>query len=370
MTITTQTKFAEIRKALDASLIERNQEVDICLTALLANENALLVGEPGLGKSLLARRMVDCLTFADKSFEVLITKTSEPDELFGPFTLEAVKSGDYKRDTTQMLPEAHVAFIDEIFNGSGAILNNLLTILNERKFRNGRKVMDCPLSCAIGASNVWPDNNSGELNALFDRFMLRKQVMPIRRNRERLWFGSVELSLNEEHKLCEDDMKTAYREIKQMDIEQESQEAFRDLLSDCRREGITPSDRRTRKATHVLKSYAYLEGNKSVTTEAFTILAETLWTDPAVEQHKALTKIIKRVAAPSGLLINSLMLEVDSILDTVKWSETGEVMATYKKLQEIGKKLRTIKTPASEARQTELKEKIRAFETKTMDFDF
>jgi len=157
----TQNKIANIRKALDLSLIERSQEVDILLTSLLANENALLIGEPGLGKSLLTRRMVECLDFADKSFEVLITKTSEPDELFGPYTLEAVKSGNYKRDTTDMLPESHVAFIDEVFNGSGAILNNLLTILNERKCRNGRAVLDCPLKCAVGASNIWPDSSSG-----------------------------------------------------------------------------------------------------------------------------------------------------------------------------------------------------------------
>jgi len=366
----TQNKIANIRKALDLSLIERSQEVDILLTALLANENALLIGEPGLGKSLLTRRMVECLDFADKSFEVLITKTSEPDELFGPYTLEAVKSGNYKRDTTDMLPESHVAFIDEVFNGSGAILNNLLTILNERKFRNGRSVLDCPLKCAVGASNVWPDSSSGELNALFDRFMLRKEVQPVRRDKDRLWFGSVELNLDPADKLTLKELADAHAEIKAMPIEDDAKECFRDVLSAAAREGIRPSDRRTRKSMDVLRAYAYLDGHKSVATDSFTILADCLWTDPSPDMFKALCKILKKNASPSGLIINTLMMEVDNILDSVDWKNDGAIVSTYKKLHEIGKKLKKIKTPTSEARQAELKKKILTFETHSMAMEF
>lgn len=368
--MTVKNKIANIRKALDQSLIERSAEIDLCLTALLADENCLMVGEPGLGKSLLARRIVDCLAFADKSFEVLITKTSEPDELFGPFTLEAIKTGDYRRDTTGMLPEAHVAFIDEIFNGSGAILNNLLTILNERRFRNGRGVMDCPLSCAIGASNVWPDAQAGDLNALFDRFMLRKQVQPVRRDKDRLWFGDVSLSLAEDEQLTTDDLTDAQSAINKMEIEEDAQDALRDVISACAREGIRPTDRRCRKAVHVLKAYAFLDGATSVTPDAFTVLADVLWTDPAPDQYKALCKILAKVASPSGLMINTLMMECDNVLESVNWQDDGAVISTYKKLCEIGKKLKKIKTPTSAARQLELKDKIVKFETHSLAMDF
>ena len=128
-------KFAQARRELSASLIERDDEVDLVLTALVANEHALLVGPPGCAKSLLLDSVL-ALTGGTK-FAVLLTKFSVPEEVVGPVSLSALKEDRYVRVTAGRLPEAEFAFVDEVFKASSAILNTLLKILNERVFDAG-----------------------------------------------------------------------------------------------------------------------------------------------------------------------------------------------------------------------------------------
>src|SRR4051794_2860397 len=173
-------KFALARKELSSALIEREDEIDLVLTALVANEHVLLVGPPGCAKSLLLDSL---LTWAGGSrFSVLLTKFTVPEEVVGPVSLAALKADRYLRVTSGKLPEADFAFIDEVFKASSAILNTLLKILNERVYNAGdgvaRKV---PLKLCVAASNEWPSPDTGkELAALMDRFLLRKTVAPIR----------------------------------------------------------------------------------------------------------------------------------------------------------------------------------------------
>src|SRR5437660_5657355 len=175
-----QEKFAATRKELSAALIERDEEVDLVLTALVANEHVLLVGPPGCAKSLLLDSVLSWT--GGTKFSILLTKFSVPEEVCGPVSLSALKADRYVRVTAGKLPEADYAFVDELFKASSAILNTLLKILNERVYDAGdgvaRKV---PLKLCVGASNEWPSPDTGkELFALFDRFCLRKAVSPIR----------------------------------------------------------------------------------------------------------------------------------------------------------------------------------------------
>ena len=127
-------KFALARRELSAALIERDEEVDLVLTALLANEHVLLVGPPGCGKSLLLDSLL-AWTGGSK-FSILLTKFTTVEEVMGPVSLTALKADRYRRVTTGRLPEAEVCFIDEIWKASSAILNTLLKVLNERVFEN------------------------------------------------------------------------------------------------------------------------------------------------------------------------------------------------------------------------------------------
>ena len=158
-------------------LVEREEESRLVVLAMLAQEHLLLLGPPGTGKSMVARRLGDLVSDGGGFFQRLLTKFTTPEELFGPLSLRALENDEYKRVTDGFLPSASVAFLDEIFKANSAILNTLLTILNERKFDNGGTREDCPVRCVIGASNELPEDE--ELDALYDRFLLRKEVKAV-----------------------------------------------------------------------------------------------------------------------------------------------------------------------------------------------
>lgn len=142
------------------------------LLAALAGEHLLLLGPPGTAKSELSRRMAKLV--GGTYFERLLTRFSVPEELFGPLSMRGLENDEYVRQTNGYLPTAEVAFVDEIFKANSAILNALLTLLNERLFDNGHSRLKVPLLTLIAASNELPE--SEELDALYDRFLIRRHV--------------------------------------------------------------------------------------------------------------------------------------------------------------------------------------------------
>ena len=154
-------KFATARKVLSSALIERDDEIDLALTALLAGEHLLLVGPPGCAKSLLLDSLL-AWTGGTK-FSVLLTKFTTPEEVCGPVSLSALKADRYVRVTTGKLPEAEFAFLDEVFKASSAILNTLLKILNERLYDAGDgAAKPVSLRLCVAASNEWVRRGYGQ----------------------------------------------------------------------------------------------------------------------------------------------------------------------------------------------------------------
>ncbi|CAE7872704.1 ravA [Symbiodinium microadriaticum] len=162
---------------LEEGLIERSLEVRILLLAAFCAEHVLLLGPPGTAKSLLARRLTRFVGTDAVFFERLLTRFSVPEELFGPLSLKSLERDEYVRKTTGYLPEASVAFVDEIFKANSAILNTLLSLVNERVFDNGPERVAVPLQCLVAASNEAPE--SEELEALYDRLLFRLLVKPV-----------------------------------------------------------------------------------------------------------------------------------------------------------------------------------------------
>jgi MoxR-like ATPase len=169
---------AAVRAALaraGAGLVEREVLVELVVLAAVAREHVLVVGPPGTAKSEAVRRVARVL--GGRTFEYLLGRFTEPNEIFGPVDLRRLREGVVAIETAGMLPEAEIAFLDEVFQGSTAILNTLLGILNERRFRRGHTEVACPLRVCVGASNALPDEPA--LAAFADRFLLRAFLEPV-----------------------------------------------------------------------------------------------------------------------------------------------------------------------------------------------
>ncbi len=171
-------RSAVLRGAINRAqvgLTDRESLVDILALAAVAGEHVLVVGPPGTAKSQAVRRMAGEL--GGNYFEYLLGRFTEPNEIFGPVDLRKLREGIVEVETTGMLPRAEIAFLDEVFLGSSAILNTLLGVLNERVFRRGATVEPVPMRLCVGASNRLPDDPV--LAAFADRFLVRVFVDPV-----------------------------------------------------------------------------------------------------------------------------------------------------------------------------------------------
>jgi MoxR-like ATPase len=304
----------QLRRDLVARFPERNHAINGALCSILAGEHVLLIGPPGTAKSALARSIAQA--FSGVYFERLLTKFSTPEELFGPISLKALEQDRFARVVQGKLPEAEFAFVDEIFKANSAILNSLLTLVNERVFHNDGAPIKCPLVTMFGASNELPEGK--ELEALFDRFLLRFDVGYLLRPAN---LKAVMLAPDPvlSTAMTMADLRKAQKETGAVKITDATVDAVIAIREACAAEGIIASDRRWKKALKLLQAAAYLAGAKETCPEDAALLTDSLWREP--KERSKVARLVGKLADPVGS-------QAAEILDAAR--ETGQKVAAIK----------------------------------------
>jgi MoxR-like ATPase len=285
------------------------------------------------------------------------------------YSLSELKADRFVRITNGKLPEAQVAFLDEIFRASPSILNVLLKILNEKTFDRGDGVhRRVPLELCVAAANDYPQGDEGKsLGALVDRFMLRKSVAPIGSSagRQRLLWSNQPPEFSTS--LTSSELTAARLDAQGLPWSKEAKFALESILDELSRQGVKPSDRRQYKSVSIVQAYAWLQGFEEVLPEHLEVLQHVLWTDHAEEASKV-RAVIMTIAAPISMKVNGLISEVEQILSSVNPKDLGQSATAASKLSEISKSLKAMKEhPKALAALAYVKEQTTQLRLKSLD---
>jgi len=342
-------------RQLEQQFLGKEEIIRLLFVAALAGEHLVMVGPPGTAKSALLRAFSEVIDA--RYFDYLLTRFTEPNEIFGPVDIQAFRQGTYRRRIEHMLPEAEVVFLDEIFKANSAILNSLLTILNARRYTHGTTTVNVPLISLFAASNEVPGDEA--LSALFDRFLLRVRCDYLDSYHFR---GLLQKGIDIETKqMSEGTGKskpprtvTSAKELLSlqqhfgdfMRFSEDFLATFKGLVFQIRSEGIGLSDRRVVKLLKMFAASAIFDGRSEATDADFFVLRH-VWNTP--EQEELLQEIVGPVldrwydahpekarigATPTS--IQDLLEELRIIRETLAGSEVLSDMQLFSQLRNLG----------------------------------
>ncbi|MGH7906577.1 MAG: AAA family ATPase [Candidatus Binataceae bacterium] len=302
-------KLGLVRDELNRIFFERAELIDGALCALLSANHVLIIGPPGTAKSMLTDELCRRVEGASY-FQWLLTKFSTPEEIFGAVSLKGLEEDDYRRVTTHKLPDAHIAFLDEIFKANSSILNALLTIINERVFHNGLKRAAVPLISMFGASNELPDED--ELTALYDRFMLRFMVDYL--SEEFRFLKMLEGNgLATRTVLSFAELEELSAVARAITIPGGVIRSIAELRRALAAQQIIVSDRRWRNSLAVLRAHALIFGRGAVTEDDLLFLENVLWKDP--EERPKVRDTLHRLLKGYEEEARELLIQAEELKD-------------------------------------------------------
>ena len=278
---------SEVLTSLKSEFVAKDDIIDLMGVCLIARENIFLYGPPGTAKSALVNGL--SARIKGESFDYLLTRFTEPNELFGPFDISRLREGELVTNTEGMLPRADIVFLDELLNANSAILNSLLMALNERVFRRGRETSKLPALFFAGASNHLPEEET--LQALFDRFLIRVECGPVPENELEQVLAKgwqLEKAVPPVSSITADDIRSLQALIPTVDLTP-AREAYLDLVRKLRSAGLALSDRRTVRLQRIIASSALLCGRTTARPSDLWILKH-IW--DRNEQAEVLAAIV------------------------------------------------------------------------------
>jgi MoxR-like ATPase len=301
-------KLQQLREQLQNVYLDRSEAIDLIMVGLLAKMHIFLGGKPGTGKTELAKAVSDAIT-GTTFFHYLMTKTTVAEEVLGAPDLAELQKGKFVRDTEAMLPEAHLALMDEIGKANSIVRNSALGLMNEREFLNGKTKLQSPLITMIGCSNELLDGE--EDGAFWDRLSLRYMVDYLGDEDLRILLlrktGNIAaprittmLSLAELEQ-----MQTA---VKNVTFPAPVIDSLIDLQRELKKENLIVSTRKYVQIVTILKAYAYLQEEAEVSEDSFEILNHVIWNHP--REQALIRKIVAKVGNPVNIQAQEILAAV------------------------------------------------------------
>lgn len=347
LSLALHSRFLTIERELNQSHLERPDVVRSLLVALLARQHLILLGPPGTGKSRLVRDV--CQRIVGRFFEWQLTRMSTPEEIFGPISLQGLQQDRYRRIATGKLPEAEIAYLDETFKASSAILNTLLAAMNERVFFNDGQAISMPLEMLVGASNELPEDRE-ELGALWDRFLIRHVVDYVKDPASFTALLQAQAHPAAQTTITLQDLKAAQQDVGTVDVS-----GVLPLLGQLRAElaklGVVASDRRWRQSVGIVQANAWMNGHTAADASDGTILQHVLWDEP--DQRLAVAKAVLTMISPFDQEAQDILDDAkDAYVQALAAPEDEQMikgLEVNKTLKTAAKRLSEVATKAEEA---------------------
>lgn len=284
---------SDVLGPLKERFVGKDEIIDLLGICLVGGENLFILGPPGTAKSAIVHELARRIE--GRVFDYLLTRFTEPSEVFGPFDIRRLREGDLVTNTEGMLPEASLAFLDELLNANSAILNSLLMVLNERVFRRGRETRSLPLLAVVGASNRLPEDDA--LAALFDRFLLRVRSDNVGDDRLGDVLGAGwRLDVERDRPgptMAVDDIRLVQSLLREVDLAG-VRPRFIELVRMLRRAGMAVSDRRAVKLQRLVAASAVLCGRRAADATDLWVLRHVWDTE---EQREPIAAIVDAAVA-------------------------------------------------------------------------